>query len=308
MIILVTGGCGFIGSNLVPRLEQAGHTVRVLDSEILGKREHLGAFHGSFLHGDIRDRAALDIALAGVDAVIHLAADTRVIDSIENPAHTFDVNAAGSFLLLEAMRASGVTRIVNASTGGAIMGDVEPPVHEAMVPNPLSPYGATKLAVEGLCSAYAGSFGFNAVSLRFANVYGPRSFHKGSAVAEFFKRILRREPLIVYGDGEQTRDFVFVDDLCDGIVHGLDHQGSGVFQLGSGRPLSVNRLIAAMREVVAPLPVVAAYRPARAGEVNQTWCDISKASDQLGFDPATPIEKGLAMTWQWFVAQAAVPA
>ena len=149
MKLLVTGGAGFIGANLVPRLVAAGHAVRVLDSEVLGQRVHLGDFSGEFIHGDIRDDVVLEAALAGVDAVIHLAADTRVIESIADPALNFDVNAVGSFRLLEAMRRRGVTRIINASTGGAIIGDAEPPVHEEMMPRPISPYGATKLAVEG---------------------------------------------------------------------------------------------------------------------------------------------------------------
>ncbi|WP_408590635.1 NAD-dependent epimerase/dehydratase family protein [Novosphingobium sp.] len=306
MKILVTGGCGFIGANLVPRLEAAGHAVRVLDSEVLGQREHLGDFAGEFLRGDIRDDAALDAALVGVDAVVHLAADTRVIESIADPALNFDVNVVGSFRLLEAMRRHEVRRIVNASTGGAIIGEAEPPVHEGMVPNPISPYGATKLAVEGLCSAWAGSYGFSALSLRFANVYGPRSFHKGSVVAAFCKRILAGEPLIVHGNGEQTRDFVYVADLCQGIMAGLASERSGVFQLGSGQPLSVNALIEALRVVVGPQSVAVDYRPARAGEIDKTWCNVAKARTELDFRPDTPLHDGLAATWDWFVQQNAL--
>jgi UDP-glucose 4-epimerase len=301
MKVLVTGGCGFIGSNLVPHLEAAGHMVRVLDSEVMGKRHHLGEFKGEFLHGDIRNAQDLDAALIGVDAVIHLAADTRVIESIADPALNFDVNVVGSFALMEAMRARSIMRLVNASTGGAIIGDAEPPVHEEMVPRPIAPYGATKLAVEGLCSAYSASYGFTAVSLRFANVYGPRSFHKGSVVAAFFKHILAGESLTVYGDGEQTRDFVFVDDLCAGIMSGLTSEKSGVFQLGSGIPVSVNTLIRAISSVVAPRAISVDYRPARGGEIVKTWCDISRARANLGFEPATPLEDGLARAWQWFL-------
>jgi UDP-glucose 4-epimerase len=299
--VLVTGGAGFIGANLVPRLVAQGHFVRVLDSQVMGKREHLGAFGGEFLHGDIRDEAALGLALEGIETVIHLAADTRVIESIADPALNFDVNALGSFRLLEAMRARGITRFINASTGGAIIGEVEPPVHENMVPRPVSPYGATKLAVEGLCAAYAGSYGFTTISLRFANVYGPRSFHKGSVVAAFFKQILQGQPLVIYGDGEQTRDFVYVGDLCAGIEAALMGGDAGVYQLGSGVPLSVNALIAAMRLVVAPYDIAVDYRPARNGEILRTWCQIDHARQHLGFDPATRLETGLAATWQWFL-------
>lgn len=308
MMILVTGGCGFVGSNLVPRLEAAGHAVRVLDNETVGKRAHLEDFGGSFIAGDIRDEAVLAAAMKGVDAVIHLAADTRVIDSIADPAFNFDVNVVGSFRLLEAMRAAGVHRLINASTGGAIIGEADPPVHEGMVPSPIAPYGAAKMAVEGLCSAWAGSYGFQALSLRFANVYGPRSYHKGSAVAAFMRQALLGAPLTVYGDGEQTRDFVYVGDLCDGILRALDAGRSGVLQLGSGRPLSVNALIAAIRAVAAPLPVMVEHRPARAGEIMHTWCDVSRARAAIGFAPDTPLAAGLAETWQWFVAHRAKAA
>jgi UDP-glucose 4-epimerase len=132
-------------------------------------------------------------------------------------------------------------------------------------------------------------------------VYGPRSFHKGSVVAAFFKQILKGEPLIVYGDGEQTRDFVFVEDLCGGITSGLVGSATGVFQLGSGRPLSVNQLIAAIRETVAPIEVRVEHRPQRAGEISHTWCDVRKAEAALGFEPRTPLADGLRQTWDWFL-------
>lgn len=280
--------------------------MRVIDSEILGKLAHLGQFKGEFIRGDIRDAAALDAALNGVDAVVHLAADTRVIESIADPQLNFDVNVIGSFRLLEAMRARGIKMLINASTGGAILGECVPPVHEEMVPRPVSPYGATKLAVEGLCSAYAGSYGLNALSLRFSNVYGPRSFHKGSVVAAFCKQILQGQPLIVYGDGEQVRDFVFVDDVCDGIMRGLAMGGHGVFQLGSGVPLSLNQLIEALRQVTAPFDIKVEFRPHRAGEVNRTWCDVTLARSALGFAPDTPLIEGLERTWQWFLDQNSV--
>jgi UDP-glucose 4-epimerase len=307
MTILVTGGCGFIGANLVPVLEAAGHRVRVLDNQSMGRRDHLGAFGGEFIAGDIRDPAALDAALTGIEAVVHLAADTRVIESIADPALNFDVNVVGSFRLIEAMRARGIRRLINASTGGAIIGEATPPVHETMVPSPIAPYGATKLAVEGLCSAWAGSYGFAALSLRFANVYGPRSFHKGSVVAAFFRCIAQDRPLIVHGDGQAVRDFVFVGDLCDGILRALDHGGSGVLQLGSGIPVSVNALIAAMQTTVAPRPVAVEYRPARAGEIERTWCDVSRARRMLGFAPDTTLHDGLAQTWAWFRERTAMP-
>jgi UDP-glucose 4-epimerase len=304
MKVLITGGCGFVGTNLVAVLERRPDIeIRVFDSELVGKRKDLGDFRGEFVRGDVRDRDALENAVAGMDAVVHLAADTRVIDSIADPAFNFHVNVQGGFNLLESMRAKGVTRLVSASTGGAILGEAVPPVHEDMVARPMSPYGAAKLMMEGYCSAYSGSYGWNTLSLRFSNVYGPRSFHKGSVVAAFYKQILKGEPLVVYGDGEQTRDFVFVEDLCGGIVSGLLGTSSGVFQLGSGRPLTVNELIEAIRETVSPAPVTVNYLPARAGEISNTWCDVRKAKAELGFEPSTPLAEGLKQTWDWFLSQ-----
>ncbi len=305
MRLLITGGCGFVGANLIAHLNEAGgYDIRVFDNESLGRREHIAGLGADFVKGDIRDRAAVDQALAGIDAVIHLAADTRVIDSIEAPALNFDVNVVGSFRLLEAMRAAGVSRLINASTGGAILGEATPPVNEAMVPHPLSPYGAAKLAVEGYCSAFGASYGIKPVSLRFSNVYGPRSFHKGSVVAAFMKRVLEGKALIVYGDGEQTRDYVFVDDLCAGIAAGLRTENPGVYQLGSGGPMSINGLIEAISGVVAPRKLEVRHEPSRPGEVLQTWCDISRARAMLGYAPSTSLHDGLARTWDWFLQQA----
>ncbi len=301
MRVLITGGCGFVGANLVAHMNGlAGHQVSVLDNESLGKRAFLDGLDAEFISGDIRDRELLDRVLPRHDAVVHLAADTRVMDSIADPERNFEINVAGSMTLLSAMRSAGVRRLVNASTGGAIMGEVDPPVHEGMVPHPMSPYGASKLAVEGYCSAFGASYGLSPVSLRFSNVYGPRSFHKGSVVAEFLRRVIHREPLVVYGDGSQTRDYVFAGDLCQGIVAGLNREEGGVFQLGTGVPVSLNTLIGEIRQVVAPLPVEVDYRDFRAGEVRYTYCDISRARAELGYAPSTTLADGLRQTWAWF--------
>ncbi|MCW2309844.1 NAD-dependent epimerase/dehydratase family protein [Rhodobium gokarnense] len=301
MHVLITGGAGFVGTNLTAHLNRlGGHQVRVLDNETLGKREHLADLDVDFIHGDIRDREAVSEALDGVDAVVHLAADTRVMDSIEDPRKNFENNVIGTFNVLEAMRARGINRFVGASTGGAILGEVPPPVHEEMVPHPASPYGASKLAVEGYCSAFSASYGLRSISLRFSNVYGPRSFHKGSVVAHFFKQIMAGKPLVVYGDGSQVRDYVYVENLADGIVAALTCDFDGAIQMGTGKPTTLNELIAAMREVVAPKTFEVEYRDFRAGEIHSTYCDISRARDVLGFSPRMDLKEGLAATWAWF--------
>jgi len=301
MKVLITGGAGFVGTNLTAHLNRiGGHEVRVLDNESLGKREHLAGLDVDFIHGDIRDRDAVKAALEGIDAVVHLAADTRVIDSIEDPRKNFEANVIGTFNVLDAMREAGINRFVNASTGGAILGEVPPPVHEEMVPHPASPYGASKLAVEGYCSAFAASYGLRSVSLRFSNVYGPRSFHKGSVVAHFYKQIMAGKPLVVYGDGSQVRDYVYIENLCDGIVAALTCDFDGAIQLGSGNPTTINELIEVIRTVVAPADFTVEYKDFRAGEIHTTYCDISRAKKVLGFAPRMDLAAGLKTTWDWF--------
>lgn len=300
--ILVTGGCGFIGSNLIELLRQREDCdIRVLDDESTGSKRDIAPFDVEIIEGDIADARCVDKALKGVDVVVHLAADTRVVDSIAKPEQNFRTNVAGTFNLLCRMKEAGVSRIVNASTGGAILGEVEPPVHEGMAAAPLSPYGASKLAAEGYCSAFAGAYGFSATSLRFSNVYGPRSYHKGSVVAHFFRQILAREELVVYGDGSQTRDYVFVGDLCEGILMVLKSGARGVFQLGTGVPTTINELIAKMEGVLGDdLELRVRYEPFRPGELRHTWCDISNARRAFGYTPGTALDVGLRRTWEWF--------
>lgn len=306
MRFLITGGAGFIGTNLIEHLNKTGgHGVTVLDNESLGHRDHLAGLRADFVHGDIRDRDLLDRVLPGHDAVIHLAADTRVMDSIENPVYNFDVNVNGTFQLLEASRLAGIRSFVAASTGGAIIGEAEPPVHEEMMPRPLSPYGASKLTMEGYLSAYAGAYGMKTTALRFSNIYGPRSFHKGSVVAAFMRRILKGQPLVVYGDGSQNRDYLYVGDLVQGIVDAVDAGVSGVYQLGCGQPTSINGLIALMESAMGASPgtLPVRYEAFRDGEIRHTWCRIEKARAAFAFNPATPLAEGLAGTWKWFQEQ-----
>jgi len=245
--------------------------------------------------------ASASSAMVGVDTIIHLAADTGVLTSISEPEHNFRVNAFGTFQLLQIARKSGVRRVLNASTGGAILGEVTPPVHEGMVPRPLAPYGASKLAAEGYCSAFSGAYALQTLSLRFSNIYGPGSWHKGSVVAHFFKGILNLQELIVYGDGTQARDFLFVGDLIEGICSAIESEVIGVVQLGSGRPTTIDELIVEIRSAVdGEFVVRARYEDFREGEIHTTWCDISKARRELGFDPATPLASGLRETLNWF--------
>ncbi|MBF0233691.1 MAG: NAD-dependent epimerase/dehydratase family protein [Desulfamplus sp.] len=300
--ILITGGCGFIGINLISLLTKHNkYNIRVLDNETPGKKESLRDSNVDFIKGDIRDKEIVEHALKDTKSVIHLAADTRVMDSIENPSYNFDVNVNGTLTLLSAMEKLGVKRIINASTGGAIAGDIEPPVHESIIPCPASPYGASKLAVEGYLSAFSGSYGFSTTSLRFSNIYGPHSRHKSSVIASFMKSILERKELVIYGDGKQTRDYVYVDDISHGIYLALKNNIRGVFQLGSGIPTSLNTLIDKIRKTVGDdFKFSVRYDDYRKGEVRHTWSDIAKANKLLKYQPEMSLDKGLEMTWEWY--------
>lgn len=303
--VLITGGAGFIGRHLADHLVRRGDVaVTVIDNESLGDRRHLDLDRVRFVAGDLRNRDDVRVALTGQDAVVHLAADTRVMDSIEDPGFNFENNVIGTFNLLELSRELGIRRIVAASTGGAILGDVTPPVHEEMAPQPTSPYGASKLMLEGYLSAFSASYGLSGCALRFSNIYGPRSFHKGSVVAAFYKKLLAGESLEVFGDGSQARDYLYIGDLVEAIWAAIDSDAEGAFQLGSGRPTTINELLDAMRRVTGR-EIEVDYRDFRPGEVRVTWCQVDKARRVLGFNPVTTLDDGLRDTWEWFQSQGA---
>jgi len=301
---LVTGGCGFIGVNLVSRLAGRGARVRILDNLSLGRREDVAPFGIDLRVGDIRDMAALKDACQGMDVVVHLAAHTRVVESISHPELNFEINAVGTMNVLRACRDAGVKKVIFASTGGAILGEQVPPVHEGMVPRPVSPYGASKLVGEAYCSAFCGSFGLNTVALRFSNVYGPFSYHKGSVVAQFFRNLMQEQPLVIYGDGQQTRDFLYVDDLVDAVLLADESETPGeVFQIASGRETSLKDLLAGMKKVLPGVKFDVRYEAARTGEILRNYASIEKARRLLGYNPQTALDEGLRSTWSWFVSQ-----
>ncbi|MFP4365362.1 MAG: NAD-dependent epimerase/dehydratase family protein [Spirochaetia bacterium] len=302
MKILVTGGCGFIGVNCIRQLLKNDAEIIVYDNLSMGKEEDIAKYDVELIKGDVKDYEKLAEASKGCDSVIHLAAHTRVIESIEDPRTSMMDNVLGTFNVLEACRNNNIKRVVIASTGGAIIGDAEPPVHEGMVPKPISPYGASKLCCEAYCSAYAGSYGVNCIALRFANVYGPFSYHKGSVVAKYFKNILQDNPLTVFGDGTQTRDFVFVEDLCEAIEKAVysQIQGFEAFHLGSGIETSVNTLLEYVKQIIGNTEYPVKYEPARAGEVYRNYTIIDKAKKMLHFNPKNNFREGLQKTWEWF--------
>lgn len=296
--VLVTGGAGFIGANLVPVLLERGLRVRVLDDLTAGDPERL-ASEVELVRGDVRDPAAVREALAGADAVVHLAAAGSVIQSIDDPITNFDINARGTLTVLAEAQAAGVGRFVFASTGGALIGNAPPPVDETSVPRPISPYGASKLSGEGYCHAFSGAYGLPTIALRFANVYGPHSERKRGAVTTFIHHAIAGEPITIHGDGTATRDFLHSDDLCSGIVAALHSATTGVVHLASERETSIAELARLVLDAAgAEVPIE--HRPARRGEVERNFALARRAEQELGWTARVGLEEGMAATVAWF--------
>jgi UDP-glucose 4-epimerase len=300
--ILVTGGAGFVGATLVRRLITAGHSVRVLDNYSTGDASYLAGVNAELVKGDIRDPATLETALAGIESVVHLAAAGSVVDSVADPVANFDVNVAGTFRVLDAARRAGVRRVVQASTGGALIGEATPPVSERSLPRPISPYGASKLAGEGYAHAFAKAYGLGTVALRFANVYGPWSAHKRGAVQNFFRAIHAGQPIVIYGDGSASRDYTHVEDISRAIELGLSAgvPGGTVLHIASGVETTVRQLADLCCDAAGVPDHPVEYRPARPGEVGRNFASYDLAQRVLGYSPSITREDGMRSTWRWF--------
>lgn len=321
---LITGGCGFIGRALIAQLLDEGkHAIRVLDNLSVGTRADLGQItdfsemgnqmatdawsHGvTLLEGDILDTDAVDQAVSGADVIVHLAANTGVGPSVDDPKSDCRTNVIGTLNMLEACRHAGAGRFVFASSG-APLGVQTPPLHEEMAPHPASPYGASKLAGEGYCSAYYHCFGVETVVLRFGNVYGEGSGHKQSVVAKFIKQALSGERLEIYGDGTQTRDFIHISDLIDAVIRAATVPGVGgeTFQIATAQETTVSEmtkaLLAVMKEEGMKEPETY-FGPVRDGDVMRNFSDTNKAREKLEWVSQVSLEDGLRRTIRYFVA------
>ncbi len=317
---LITGGCGFIGTNLIKRLvKEKGHRIRVLDNLSVGSEDDLGSVCESKTHdgtwrddvvalmtGDITDEITCRKAAEGADVIVHLAANTGVGPSVENPRADMASNVVGTFNLLESARSNQVTRFIFASSGAPV-GECEPPIHEEIAPHPVSPYGASKLAGEGYCSAYYKTFGVVTVGLRFGNVYGPGSTRKNSIVAKFIKKSLRKETVEIYGDGFQTRDFIYIDDLVDAILCAVEKKGVGgeVFQIATNRETTVSEIFNLLKGVLNGYgikDVKCVNSETRLGDVKRNFSDTSKARIRLSWSAKYTLEHGLKNTVEWFLS------
>lgn len=302
--ILVTGGCGFIGATLTSMLRNLGHEVTILDNLSRGSKAYLNQANAyRIIEADIRDENAVFDASKGQDAVLHLAAFGSVVESVAAPEDNFSINAEGTFKVLNAARRAGVKQIVFSSTGGALIGNTEPPVNEQSLPRPISPYGASKLAGEAYCCAFSNAYNMSITATRFANVIGPISWHKKGAVTAFFKAIMSGNPIQIFGDGKATRDFLYVEDLCTGIIAALNAKlpGFNPIHLASGREVSIKELaLIACKVAAAPdHPII--HNEKRPGEVERNFATYDLAKKVLDFQPIIDVETAMKLTWDWFV-------
>jgi len=326
---LVTGGAGFIGTSLIRHLmKEGGHQIRVIDNLSVGTRDDLATvctfeeidtslssfpFSPSsqaeppvqLVVGDILDESLALKVTEGIDVIVHLAANTGVGPSVEDPRKDCVTNVIGVLNYLEGARHNSVKRFVFASSGAPV-GECTPPIHEELPAHPVSPYGASKLAGEGYCSAYFRSFGVETVALRFGNVYGPGSGHKSSVVAKFIKQAMNGETLEIYGDGSQTRDFIYIEDLVRAIGLAASKEGVGgeIFQIATNKETTVGEMVEILLPIlkeagIGEVPLI--HGEKRQGDVMRNFSDTSKAREQLEWQNAVSLQEGLKNTIQWFI-------
>ena len=324
---LVTGGCGFLGKNLIKFLlvEHSDVSIRVVDNFSVGSPDDL-SFATSELQvvksidglnwseklqvfqADIMDKDLAIELTRHANVVVHLAANTGVGPSVEEPRMDCMTNVIGTFNYLDACRINKVKRFVFASSGAPI-GECNPPIHEEMPCHPVSPYGASKLAGEAYCSAFYRSYGVETVALRFGNVYGPGSTHKSSVVAKFIRQALNGETLEIYGDGAQTRDFIYTEDLVDAVYKAasVGDIGGEIFQIATNKETTLSELTHLLVDVIEKhlsMDVKVVYVDKRVGDVMRNFSDTSKAKKRLEWEAVNALSKGITETLGWFLKSA----
>lgn len=300
MKLLVTGGAGFIGSRIVTQLVAAGHTVTVFDNLSTGREAAVPEGAHLFV-GDLRDAATLQSAVDGQDAVIHLAAQAIVPESVADPRKAFDINLGGGLNLLEAMRATGVKRLVHSSTAAVYGNPVKVPIHEDDLKLPINPYGATKYAIEQLLHAYHAAYGLNVTMFRYFNPYGPTEAHdpETHAIPNFVNATLAGKPIPLYWNGDQTRDFFYVDDIARAHVMGLEKDGFNIYNLGSGSGVKVRDVVEKIFEISGQTSPIEDLGE-RAGDPPQLMADTSRVKAELGWEPQVSLDEGLKRTIEAF--------
>jgi nucleoside-diphosphate-sugar epimerase len=301
---LVTGGAGFIGSHLAEELLRRGQTVRVVDSLITGKRRNLDAIPGAeFLEGDLAERDVAERAVRGIDYVLHQAAIPSVPRSVQDPVTSNRSNIDASLTLLVAARDAGVKRLVYAGSSSAYGNTPTLPKREDMPASPLSPYALQKLVAEQYCQLFTALYGFETVTIRYFNVFGPRqdpgSPYSG-VISLFATALIKGQAPTIYGDGEQTRDFTYVANVVDGVLRAADAPNAAgeVINVATGGRISLNELLRTMNRIVGT-SLQPIYKEPRAGDVRDSQADITKAQRLLGYTPHVGLEEGLKHTLAW---------
>jgi nucleoside-diphosphate-sugar epimerase len=310
---LVTGGAGFIGSHLSEELIRRGHSVRVLDSLITGKRRNLAHLPTvEFIEGDIADLATCQKAMAGIDYVLHQAAIPSVPRSVSDPITSNRANITGSLNVLVAARDAKVKRLVYAGSSSAYGNTPTLPKHEDMATNPLSPYALQKLVAEQYCQMFTRLYGFETVTIRYFNVFGPRqdpgSPYSG-VISLFATAVLQKRQPTMYGDGGQTRDFTYVANVVDGVLRACEAPKAAgeVINVATSGRISLNELWKTMCQIVG-VDIAPIYGESRAGDVRDSQADITKAKTLLGYTPIVLLEEGLRRTIEWARSEAAIKA
>ncbi len=308
---LVTGGAGFIGSHLVDRLLRNGSEVKVIDDLSTGRldniQSHIGKSNFCFIKGDIRKRETVKEAVKDVEVVLHAAAFVSVVQSINNPLITNEVNVNGTLNLLEASLNSNVKRFI-LSTSAAIYGQQQiVPIKEGATPHPDSPYSISKLAAELYTETYYKNYGLETVCLRYFNVYGPKQTNGpyAAVILAFIDHLIRNRAPVIYGDGKQTRDFIDVRDVVDANVLAIEKNCAGeIFNIASGSALTINRLLKKIQKIMGKNGLAPTHEAPRAFEIRHSVADVSKANKILGFKPKVSIDKGLCELVSYHQAKA----
>jgi nucleoside-diphosphate-sugar epimerase len=303
---LVTGGAGFIGSHLVDALVARGECVCVFDNLSSGRRENLAGCWESirFVEADLRDIDAVKAACQGIDYVLHHAAIASVTQSVEDPRASQEVNVAGTLNVLLAAREAGVKRVVYAASSAAYGATPAVALTEERPPQPLSPYAVSKLTGEYYAQVFSQLYGLETVSLRYFNVFGPRqdpTSQYAAVIPKFITALARGEEPVIFGDGEQTRDFVYVGNVVVANLLACTAPGAvgETINIASGWRISLNELLEVLRKVTG-VPVAARYAAERPGDIKHSYADISKARKLLGYEPDHTLEEGLKTTAAWF--------
>ena len=304
---LVTGGAGFVGSHIAAALTAAGARVRVLDDLSTGYEENVGEIGGEveFVRGGLTDGDALERALRGVEVVFHEAAIPSVPRSVNDPVTTHRACVDGTLALLVAARRANVRRVVYAASSSAYGDQDAPSKSEEMRPAPLSPYAAAKLAGEYYCQVWSRVYGFETVCLRYFNVFGPRqdpSSQYSGVISRFISALASGQRPVIYGDGEQSRDFTYVSNVVDGNLRAAESARAvgRVINVATGRRTSLNELLDTLKKITGRTDLEAEYEQPRVGDVRHSLADITRARDLLGYEPQVGLEEGLRHTLDWW--------